>query len=455
MKTDSLSIIILAAGKGTRMHSDLPKVMHTLAGRPLLAHVIETAQQMHPLDITVVIGHGGDQVTAAFSEHDIKWVQQKQQLGTGHAVQQAIDTVKGDQVLVLYGDVPLILVETLNSLIAEKGDNKLAILSVDLANPRGYGRIVRARDGVVEKIVEQKDASAEELTITEGNTGILVANRDSLAGWLSSLDNNNKQGEYYLTDCVAACVAEGQPVNAKMTGNEAEVLGVNDKVQLHTLERFYQQSQAQQLLKQGVTLLDANRFDNRGNLECGKDVSIDINCLFEGNVTIGDNVEIGPNCSIKNAHIGKGTKILANCVIEASKVGRDCMIGPFARLRPGADLREGAKAGNFVEIKKSIIGKGSKVNHLTYIGDTEMGENVNIGAGTITCNYDGVNKHKTVMGDNVFIGSNSALIAPVTINDGATIGAGSTINKDATADKLTLERSKQITINAWQRPKKK
>lgn len=453
--SSNLSIVILAAGKGTRMYSDIPKVMHTLAGRPLLAHVIEAAQQMHPCDITVVTGHGADQVEAAFADHDINWVLQEQQLGTGHAVQQAIETVKGDQVLVLYGDVPLMSVATLNALIDLKGDKKLAILSVDLANPKGYGRIIRAGDGAVKKIVEHKDASAAEKKITEGNTGILVATRDALTGWLASLDNNNSQGEYYLTDCVSACVAEGQSVVAKMTDNEAEVLGVNNKVQLHTLERYYQQSQAQQLLQQGVTLLDANRFDNRGKLECGKDVSIDINCVFEGNVTLEDNVEIGPNCIINNAHIGKGTKILANCVIEDSKMGGNCMIGPFARLRPGADLRESAKAGNFVEIKKSIIGKGSKVNHLTYIGDTEMGTNVNIGAGTITCNYDGVNKHKTVMGDNVFIGSNSALVAPVTINDGATIGAGSTINKDAAANKLTIERSRQMTLDGWQRPKKK
>ncbi len=450
----NLSIIILAAGKGTRMNSNLPKVMHTLAGRPLLAHVIDTALQMQPLDITVVTGHGADQVEATFAGQDINWARQEQQLGTGHAVQQAIDKVKGERVLVLYGDVPLISIATLNFLVEQMGVAKLAILTVNLTDPLGYGRIIRGEDAAVQKIVEHKDATNEEKKVTEGNTGILVANRDDLAQWLSSLDNQNSQGEYYLTDCVSACVEAGHSVIGSMTRNETEVLGVNDKVQLQTLERYFQHTQAEKLLNQGVTLIDATRFDNRGILECGKDVSIDINCIFIGEVTLEDGVEIGPNCIINNAHIGKGSKILANCIIEASKVGHNCMIGPFARLRPGADLREQAKAGNFVEIKKSIIGKGSKVNHLTYIGDTEMGENVNIGAGTITCNYDGANKHKTIMGDNVFIGSNSALVAPVTINAGATIGAGSTITKDAVAEKLTLERGRQLTLKGWQRPSK-
>lgn len=436
------------------MHSDKPKVMHQLAGKALLSHVIETALALQPHDLTVVTGHEAETIERAFTNTDIQWVRQQQQLGTGHAVQQAIDSVGGDQVLVLYGDVPLISQQTLVALLADKGSAELAILSVKLADPTGYGRIIRSSDQSVQAIVEHKDASSEQLLINEGNTGILVANQLALSTWLSGLEANNSQGEYYLTDCIAACVNDGKPVVAQMIDNEYEVLGVNDKVQLHTLERYYQSIQADQLLLSGVTLKDKSRIDIRGQLSCGKDVSIDINCVFEGNVRLGDGVEIGPNCVISNAELGDGTVVLANCVIDESKTGRDCMIGPYARLRPGAELRDQAKAGNFVEIKKSVIGKGSKVSHLTYIGDTDMGENVNIGAGTITCNYDGVNKHKTVLGDNVFIGSNSSLVAPVVIGDGATIGAGSTISKDAEADKLTLSRSRQVTMSSWQRPKK-
>ncbi len=450
-----LAVIILAAGKGTRMRSRLPKVLHPLAGKPLVKHVIDTARRLNPKQVIVVAGHGADQLQAAIDDADIKWVLQEEQLGTGHAVQVAMPSVSAANVLVLYGDVPLITARTLESLTAAARPGQMALLSVELSNPAGYGRIVRASDGSVQRIVEQKDASAEELAITEGNTGILCATRDDLASYLAGLSNENAQGEYYLTDCIEACVAAGGVVHGMVAASESEVSGINDKVQLNALERVFQQRAAHSLMEQGVTLADANRFDLRGEIhQIGMDVSIDINCIFEGRVSIGDNVSIGANCHIINSTIGDNTTILDNCIIEDSSVADDCSIGPFARLRPATELKQGAKVGNFVETKKAVVGKGSKVNHLSYVGDAVIGESVNIGAGTITCNYDGANKHLTEIGDHAFIGSNTALVAPVKINEGATIGAGSTITREAPRHTLTLTRAKQINITGWKRPVK-
>ncbi len=450
-----LAVIILAAGKGTRMRSRLPKVLHPLAGKPLVKHVIDTARKLNPKEVIVVAGHGADQLQAEIDDADIKWVLQQEQLGTGHAVQVAMPSVSAANVLVLYGDVPLITARTLESLTAAVRPGQMALLSVELSNPAGYGRIVRGNDGSVQRIVEQKDATAEELTISEGNTGILCATRDDLASYLAGLRNENAQGEYYLTDCIEACVAAGGVVHGMVAASESEVSGINDKLQLNALERVFQQRAAQLLMEQGVTLADASRFDLRGEIEqVGMDVSIDINCIFEGRVSIGDNVTIGANCHIINSTIGDNATILDNCIIEDSSVAADCNIGPFARLRPATDLKQGAKVGNFVETKKASVGKGSKINHLSYVGDAVIGENVNIGAGTITCNYDGANKHLTEIGDNAFIGSNSALVAPVKINEGATIGAGSTITREAPQHTLTLTRAKQINIIGWKRPVK-
>ena len=450
----SLSVIILAAGQGTRMYSSKPKVLHELGGKPMLAHVVELAQRLKPSEISVVVGHQADRVRQQMESYPVNWVLQAEQLGTGHAVEQAIGDVTADQVLVLYGDVPLTRLTTLEKLLEASYSHKLGLLTVELEDPTGYGRIVRDKDGTILEIIEEKDASMEIKKIREGNTGILCAETDSLRRWLAGLENNNQQGEYYLTDCIAACVAEGEAVASICVADEYEVAGVNNKLQLEQLERVYQLRQAEALLTQGVTLADKNRFDLRGTLTCGKDVTIDINCIFEGDVTLGDNVRIGPNCLIRDTMIAADSTILANSVLENAVIHEACSIGPFARLRPGAELQAQARAGNFVEIKNAVIGEGAKVNHLSYIGDAEVGEKTNIGAGTITCNYDGANKHKTTIGKNAFIGSNTALVAPVTIADEATIGAGSTITRDAPAAELTLERSKQITIKGWQRPKK-
>ena len=450
-----LAVIILAAGKGTRMRSRLPKVLHPLAGKPLVQHVIDTARRLQPKEIIVVGGHGAEQLKAAIGDDDIKWTLQEEQLGTGHAVQVAMPNVTASNVLVLYGDVPLITSRTLETLTAAVRPGQMALLSVELSNPAGYGRIVRAADGSVLRIVEQKDATGEELAITEGNTGILCATRDDLGGYLAGLKNENAQGEYYLTDCIEACVAAGGVVHGMVAASESEVSGINNKLQLNELERVFQHQAAESLMERGVTLADRDRFDLRGELvSVGMDVSIDINCIIEGKVSIGDNVRIGPNCQIIDATIGDNVTILGNCIIENSTVEADCNIGPFARLRPATELRKGAKVGNFVETKKAVVGKGSKVNHLSYVGDAMIGENVNIGAGTITCNYDGANKHLTEIGDNAFIGSNSALVAPVKINEGATIGAGSTITREAPQGTLTLTRAKQINITGWKRPVK-
>ena len=450
-----LSIVILAAGQGTRMKSDLPKVLHPLAGRPLLQHVVETAQEIGAADIHVVYGHGGERVREQLSGLEVTWVEQAEQLGTGHAVAQALPEVADDhRVLVLYGDVPLISAETLGRLLKFSGDDGVGVLTMEPGDPHGYGRIVRNDADQVVKIVEQKDASHRELHIREVNTGILTAPAAKLKEWLGRVGNDNAQGEYYLTDVVALAVAERISVTGVLTHDPMEAEGVNDRIQLAALERHYQGREAERLMRDGVTLIDPARFDLRGELICGRDVTIDVNCIFEGRVEIGDGAVIGPNCLIRDSRIGPGMEVRANSVIESSSTGGGGFIGPFARLRPGTELADGAHVGNFVEVKNSRIGAGSKVNHLTYIGDTDMGAAVNIGAGTITCNYDGANKHRTTIGDRVFVGSATQLVAPVTVGDDATIGAGSTITRDAPPGDLTLSRSKQTSLKGWKRPVK-
>ncbi len=450
----TLAVAILAAGKGTRMKSSMPKVLHPLAHKPLVQHVIDTARSLDPSQIVVVYGHGGDQVREVVTDADLSWAEQAEQLGTGHAVQQAMPHIKeADRVLVLYGDVPLTSAETLRELLEQAGDG-MGLLTINLDDPSGYGRIVRDDKGAVERIVEQKDANANELAIQEVNTGIMVLPGEKLSGWLNGLSNNNAQGEYYLTDLLAMAVNDGVSIAVTQPEHQFEADGVNNKLQLAELERAYQRLQADRLMTEGVLLRDPNRFDLRGSLTHGTDCEIDINVIIEGNVTLGNNVKIGANVVLRNVSIGDNTVVVENCIFDDATVGADCTIGPFSRLRPGADLTGGAHIGNFVEIKKSVVGLGSKVNHLTYIGDSQIGAGVNIGAGTITCNYDGANKHTTVIGDNAFIGSNSALVAPVTIGKGATIGAGSVIRKDTSDDKLTLSGGKQVTISNWERPKK-
>jgi bifunctional UDP-N-acetylglucosamine pyrophosphorylase/glucosamine-1-phosphate N-acetyltransferase len=452
----NLTTIILAAGKGTRMRSQLPKVLHKIAHKPLLQHVHDTAIQLENNAIHIVIGHGAELVKKMLANLQVNWVEQIEQLGTGHAVQQVSDQISDDTIaLILYGDVPLLKIETLQNLLSKINGKTLALLTVNLKNPTGYGRIVRDTSGKVLRIVEEKDANETEKQITEGNTGILAVQGKALKKWLSQLGNNNAQREYYLTDIIALAVADSFEIATSSSKNEDEVLGVNDKLQLAHLERVYQFQQAQNLMCQGVTLRDQNRFDLRGSLDVGQDVEIDVNVIFEGENRIGNNVKIGANCSIKNATIGDDVIILPNCVIENAQVGANSRIGPFARLRPETILGTDTHIGNFVEIKKSVIGQGSKVNHLSYIGDSLIGKKVNIGAGTITCNYDGVNKFQTIIEDGAFIGSDTQLVAPVTIGKNATIGAGSTITKDTPDDQLTLSRNKQVSIPTWQRPVKK
>ncbi|WP_260293371.1 bifunctional UDP-N-acetylglucosamine diphosphorylase/glucosamine-1-phosphate N-acetyltransferase GlmU [Sedimenticola hydrogenitrophicus] len=449
-----LGVVILAAGQGTRMKSALPKVLHNIAGRPLLAHVIDTARVLGGDKVAVVYGHGGDRVQQAIADPGLVWVEQAEQLGTGHAVEQAMFAMADmDRVLVLYGDVPLTTQVTLNSLIHQAEGSALALLTVTLDDPTGYGRIVRV-EGHVTRIVEQKDASEVEQRIREINTGILIAERAKLAGWLARLESNNAQGEFYLTDIVAMAVDDGIEVKTAHPADTFEVEGVNDRVQLAMLERRHQQMQAERLMRQGVTLRDPARFDLRGRLHSGEDVELDVNVLIEGEVTLGNGVRVGANTVIRNSRIGDGVWIKENCVIEDAVIGADSIIGPFARLRPATTLAERVHVGNFVEIKKSDVAAGSKINHLSYIGDTTIGRSVNIGAGTITCNYDGVNKFRTVIGDNAFIGSDTQLVAPVEVGAGATIGAGSTITRDAPPDTLTLSRAKQLTLKGWKRPEK-
>jgi len=454
--TSSLNVVILAAGKGTRMHSDLPKVLHPLAGRALLDHALATARALKPAKLCVVYGYGGDTLPQAIQGDDIAWALQAQQLGTGHALQQAMPHLDTHGVtLVLYGDVPLTRPDTLQRLLEHAGSDDMAVLTMTLSDPTGYGRIVRDSAGRVARIVEQKDASDVEKKIKEVNTGIIAAPTEKLGGWIKQLSNNNAQGEYYLTDTIAMAVAQGVPVTTAHPRHEWEVLGVNSKLQLAELERTYQRNYATALAEQGVTIMDPARLDVRGDLSCGRDVVIDVNCVFEGQVTLGDNVAIGPNCVLKNVTVATGTRIQAFTHIEEAQIGADCRIGPFSRIRPGTALASDAHIGNFVEIKNSQIGTGSKVNHLSYVGDATVGKKVNIGAGTITCNYDGANKYRTVIEDDVFIGSDTQLVAPVTVAKGATIGAGSTITRDAPAGELTISRVKQLTIAGWQRPVKK
>ncbi len=452
----NLITIILAAGKGTRMRSQLPKVLHSIGDKPLLRHVYDLSAGLRNNTIHIVIGHGAERVQQTLAKLPVNWIEQTQQLGTGHAVQQVSSQIDDNSIaLILYGDVPLLQAETLEKLLSKTNEKTLALLTVNLKNPAGYGRIVRDDSGKVLRIVEEKDANATEKTITEVNTGILAVQGKALKKWLAQLDNNNAQGEYYLTDIIALAVADSFEIATTSPSNEDEVLGVNDKIQLAHLERVYQLQQAQNLMRQGVTLRDPMRFDLRGNLDVGQDVEIDVNVIFEGENRIGDNVKIGANCSIKNATIEDEVIILPNCVIENAVVGANSRIGPFARLRPETVLANDTHIGNFVEIKKSVIGQGSKVNHLSYIGDSLVGKKVNIGAGTITCNYDGVNKFQTIIEDGAFIGSDTQLVAPVTVGKNATIGAGSTITKDTPDEQLTLSRSKQLSVPNWQRPVKK
>ncbi|MHB1115988.1 bifunctional UDP-N-acetylglucosamine diphosphorylase/glucosamine-1-phosphate N-acetyltransferase GlmU [Sideroxydans sp.] len=450
---NALNIIILAAGKGTRMYSDRPKVLHNLAGKPLVQHVLDCGISLQPQQICVVYGHGGEAVPQAMQLYGAKFVIQEPQLGTGHAVQQAMPHLQDDsRTLILYGDVPLIQHSTLHQM--QQAGEGLVLLTVDLDNPAGYGRIVRDQEGDVQRIVEQKDASPEELEISEVNTGIMLAPTAKLREWLGKLRNDNAQGEYYLTDIVAMAVQQGVAVHTAQPAHGWEVEGINNKMQLASLERVWQKQIATKLLAQGVTLNDPARIDVRGELVCGRDVEIDVGCIFEGKVTLGDRVKVSAYSVIRNANIGNATHIAAYSHIDSSEVGADCHIGPYARLRPGTELHDHAHIGNFVEIKNSEIGPGSKANHLSYIGDSTVGSRVNIGAGTITCNYDGANKFRTVIGDDAFIGSDTQLVAPVTVGKGATIGAGSTITKDTPAGELTLSRSKQVTIAGWQRPVK-
>jgi bifunctional UDP-N-acetylglucosamine pyrophosphorylase/glucosamine-1-phosphate N-acetyltransferase len=451
----SLEIVILAAGQGKRMRSARPKVLHAVGGRPMLAHVLATARALAPSAIHVVYGHGGEQVRAAIPDGDVRWVHQAEQHGTGHALAQALPAVAGAaRVLVLYGDVPLIRPETLRQLIASAGDG-LGILTARLENPAGYGRIVRDPAGRVARIVEHKDAGAAERAIGEINTGFLTAPAGALKRWVGALRNHNAQGEYYLTDIIAMAAGEGRPIGSHTAADVAEVLGVNSPEELARVERHYQKDRAAEAMQQGVTLRDPARFDLRGTLKAGQDVIIDVNVVLEGKVELGDGVTIGPNNVIRDAVIGKGTLIQPNCVIEESTIGADCRIGPFARLRPGTVLADHVHIGNFVEVKNSQIAEGSKANHLAYVGDATVGTKVNIGAGAITANYDGANKHRTVIGDNVSVGANCVLVAPVTAGAGATIGAGSVISRDAPAGELTLTRADQRTVKGWKRPVKK
>lgn len=449
------SSVILAAGKGTRMYSQLPKVLHCLAGKPMVKHVIDTCQDLGSERIHLVYGHGGDQMKATLASESVNWVLQAEQLGTGHAVNQATpDLLDDEKVLILYGDVPLIRQETLEDLLDAQPDGGIALLTVILDDPTGYGRIVR-RNGPVVAIVEQKDASEEQKLIKEINTGVMVANGGDLKRWLSQLKNDNAQGEYYLTDIIALAHNEGRAVEAVHPSSPIEVEGVNNRVQLARLERAYQKIQAERLLEQGVMLLDPARFDLRGQLQCGIDVQIDVNVVVEGCVSLGDNVVIGAGCVLRDCEIDDNTIVQPYSVIDGAIVGESCVVGPFARLRPGAELGRAAHVGNFVEMKQARLGDNSKANHLTYLGDAIIGQRVNIGAGTITCNYDGANKFQTIIGDDVFVGSDSQLIAPVTIEDGATIGAGSTINKTVHQGDLVITRAQARTISNWQRPTKK
>ena len=450
-----LAVVILAAGQGKRMKSDLPKVLQPLAGRPLLKHVIDAAHSLQPSEVYVVYGHGGERVRETLKSEKVKWVLQAEQLGTGHAVLQAIPDIPKDRlVLVLYGDVPLIRSATLESLVKLANAKAMSLLTMMSDDPTGYGRIVRNARGQVQKIVEQKDASKTQLKIKECNTGILAAPANLLRMWLSLLKNHNSQGEYYLTDIIAMAVKEKVKVNPLVTATASEVLGVNDKVQLAEVEALRRAAMARELMIAGATLADPARVDVRGSLTHGTDVFIDVNAVFEGTVTLGHRVHIGPNCVVRNSHIGDDTQVYGSCVIDSANIGPNCQIGPFARFRPSSTLASGVHIGNFVEVKNSSMGNESKANHLSYVGDAEVGSRVNIGAGTIIANYDGANKHRTIIEDEVHTGSNSVLVAPITIGSGATIAAGSTVAQQVPAGKLTVARARQVTIEGWQRPQK-
>ncbi|HYQ94357.1 MAG TPA: bifunctional UDP-N-acetylglucosamine diphosphorylase/glucosamine-1-phosphate N-acetyltransferase GlmU [Burkholderiales bacterium] len=451
-----MNIVILAAGPGKRMHSSTPKVLHRLAGRAMLAHVFDAAKQLSPKVICVVYGHGGERVRQAVNENGVIWVMQEPQLGTGHALMQAAPHLDERwPTLVLYGDVPLIRAETLKQLVEATGKG-LGLLTATLDRPTGYGRILRNGKKVV-GIVEEKDANARQRALREINTGIVVAPTKKLKSWLAKLQNHNAQKEYYLTDIVALATKERVSVTAIQAGAAWETLGVNSRAELAELERIYQRKLAAALLEQGVALADPSRCDVRGSLACGRDVAVDVNCVFEGEVKLGDGVSVGANCVLKDVTVGAGTRVEPFCHLEDADIGVDCRIGPYARIRPGTRTRlaEGVHIGNFVEVKASSIGAGSKANHLTYIGDSEVGRNVNVGAGTIVCNYDGANKHRTVIEDDVFIGSDTQLVAPVRVGRGATLGAGTTLTQDAPAGELTLSRVKQVSIPGWERPVKK
>jgi bifunctional UDP-N-acetylglucosamine pyrophosphorylase/glucosamine-1-phosphate N-acetyltransferase len=451
----SLSVIILAAGQGTRMRSALPKVLQALAGRPLLAHVVDCAAVLNASDVCVVYGHGGDAVQKAFEGSDLRWALQAEQNGTGHAVQQAMpETPDQNRVLILFGDVPLLMPATLSRLLDATADKEMSILTVDMDDPSGYGRIIRQKGEVVAN-VEHKDATEAERAVQEINTGVMLCPASKLKKWLNNLGNDNSQDEYYLTDVIAMAVADGVTVHGVKADTWVEVMGINDKKQLAEAERALQARLVDELMAEGVGFADPARVDIRGTLTCGRDVFIDINAVFEGDVSLGDGVRIESNNLIRDSKLGAGTVVHSNCHLEGASTGNDCEIGPFARMRPGAELANKVKVGNFVEIKKSTVADGSKVNHLTYIGDAEIGKGVNVGAGTITCNYDGANKHKTTIGDGVFVGSGVNLVAPIEIGAGATIGAGSTLTKPVAAGGLTLARSKQMTLPGWKKPVKK
>jgi bifunctional UDP-N-acetylglucosamine pyrophosphorylase/glucosamine-1-phosphate N-acetyltransferase len=456
MPPSTLQVVVLAAGQGKRMNSDLPKVLHPLAGRPLLRHVIDTARRLEPARLCVVIGHGAEALRARITDPDLVWATQERQLGTGHAVMQAMPQLPaGGTVLILYGDVPLIAADTLRALVDAAAGGQVALLTQVLDQPRGYGRIVRGSGGRVTGIVEEKDATEAERAIREVNTGILAVPRDRLEQWLAKLGNHNAQGEYYLTDIVAAAVADGVAIEVRHPALAHESLGVNSKVELAALERHYQAAEAQRLLRSGVTLADPARIDVRGELACGRDVAIDVNCVFEGRVTLGDGVSIGPNCVLREVSVGAGSEIKPFTLVENATIGRGARIGPYARIRPDTALGDEVHVGNFVEVKASTFGRGSKANHLSYVGDSTVGSAVNIGAGTITCNYDGAHKHRTVIEDDVHIGSDVQLIAPVTVGRGATVAAGATITDDVPPGGLTLTLKKQVTKPDWKRPRKK
>ena len=453
--SQALHIVILAAGEGKRMKSALPKVLQKIAGRPMLAHVVDAARALEPVALHIVYGHGGAQVREAFSDQsDLRWIEQAEQKGTGHAVQQAMPAIPDNaRVMVLYGDVPLIRTETLQAMLAF--DASLVVLAAELENPTGYGRIVLDAVGNVAAIVEQKDASAEQRAIHLINTGMIAAHASMLKKWLAGLKNNNAQGEYYLTDVFASAAHEYQAATVVRCSDVIETEGANDPWQLMQLERAYQMRAAKKLAMEGVRLMDAARFDLRGELTVGTDVEIDVDVIIEGKVTLGNGVKIGPFCRLKNVSLAAGVQVHSHCDLEGVIAEANCVIGPFARLRPGTELSEAVHIGNFVETKKAKLGKGSKANHLSYLGDAVIGEKVNIGAGTITCNYDGVNKFQTTIEDGVFVGSNSSLVAPVTIAKDATIGAGSVITKNAPAGELTVSRARQVSISEWRRPRKK